>query len=254
MIVLFTALFAALGAALGSFAALLAERLVRGEGFVRGGSRCRACGTPLTARDLVPLLTWPLLRGRCRTCGARIPRLLWQAEVTGAAMGAAAALLAPDPARALLLVLWMAALLALALADLRWFRLPLPLLAGAAALGLGMALAGDGSGWPAPAAQLAEALTGAVAGGGAFWVIRLAYRLATGRQGMGMGDVWLMAALGLALGPWRLPLVVLLAAGAALALAGLRAWRRRRPLRRLGRLPFGAALALAGAAVALLPY
>lgn len=240
------------GAAAGSFVALVAERMLRGEGWVRGGSRCLSCKAPLRARDLVPLVSWPLLRGRCAHCGAPIPSVLWQAEVTGAAMGIAAAFSAADPARALLLAVWMWSLLALALADLRRFRLPDGLLAVSAALGLALTLAGDGTGWPDMAERLAWALTGALAGGGAFWAIRAGYWLATRREGMGLGDVLLIAALGLALGPLALPLVVLLAALAALALALLRARRRGRSLGRLGRIPFGAALALAGAAVAVL--
>ena len=88
---------------------------------------------------------------------------------------------------------------------------------------------------------------------GAFWALRVVYRWRTGRDGMGMGDVLLAGVLGLALGPDRLPLAVLLGALTALVLAGLRAGRRRRPLTRLGRVPFGASLAMAGAAVALFP-
>ena len=53
-------LLAVTGAAAGSFVALLAERLLRGEGVVRGGSRCLSCDARLRARDLVPLLSWPL--------------------------------------------------------------------------------------------------------------------------------------------------------------------------------------------------
>ena len=155
-------------------------------------------------------------------------------------------------ARALLLALWMWSLLALALADLRRFRLPDGLLASSAALGLALALAGDGTGWPAMADRLEWALFGAAAGGGAFWAIRAGYWLFARREGMGLGDVLLMAALGLALGPLVLPMVVLLAALTALGLALLRARRKGRSLRRLGRLPFGAALALAGAVVAVL--
>ena len=247
-------LLALTGAALGSFAALLAERLVRREPFALARSRCRSCGTDLRPADLIPLVSYPWLRGRCRQCGARIPPVLWQAEVTGALMGAAAGWAAADPGRALLLLGWMAALLALAVADLRWFRLPEPLLAVSAILGLAVALAGDGTGWPDPAARLTTALWGAALGGGAFWLIRWTYARWAGRQGMGMGDVWLMAALGLALGAPRLPLVVLLAATTALLLAVLRAWRKGRGLRRLGRLPFGAALALAACVVAAIPY
>jgi len=239
------------GAAAGSFAALAAERLLRGEAVLWDRSRCRSCGTVLGARDLVPLIGYPLLRGRCRHCGARIPPALWQAELVGAAMGAAAGLMAPDPLRALLLAGWCWALLALAVADLRRFRLPDALLLVAAALALALALAGDGSGWPAWPERLGWALAGAACGGGAFWLVRRLYRWRTGRDGMGMGDVLLAGVLGLGLGPERLPMTVLLAALSALALAGLRAWRRSRPLHRLGRVPFGASLALAAVLMAL---
>ena len=95
------------------------------------------------------------------------------------------------------------------------------------------------------------ALAGAACGGGAFWLVRRLYRWRTGRDGMGMGDVLLAGVLGLGLGPERLPMTVLLAALSALALAGLRAWRRSRPLHRLGRVPFGASLALAAVLMAL---
>ncbi|GAB4267526.1 MAG: A24 family peptidase [Pararhodobacter sp.] len=245
-------LIAFLGAAMGSFAALVAERLVRGEGFVTGRSLCRGCGTPLRARDLVPLLSYPLLRGRCATCGAGIPGVLWHAEILGALIGMGALAVAPDPGRAALLAGWGWGLLALAVADLRWFRLPDALVLLVAALGLALVWAGDGSGWPPLGWRLQQAAIGALAGGGAFWLIRALYRWRTGRDGMGAGDVKLMAALGLALGAERLPLVVLVAALSALALSALRAWRKGRPLTRLGRVPFGAALALAAIVVALL--
>ncbi|MBN8292971.1 prepilin peptidase [Rhodobacter sp. NTK016B] len=242
-----------LGAAMGSFAALVAERLVRGEPFVAARSRCLSCDTPLGARDLVPLLSWPLLRGRCRHCGAAIPPVLWQAEILGAAMGMAAACAAPDPARALLLALWMWSLLALAIADLRWFRLPEPLMACAAILGLALALAGDGSGWPGLSMRASTAILGAAVGGGVFWAVREGYFRLTGREGMALGDVFMLATLGLALGPARLPMVVLFAAATTLVLALMRAQRKGRAMRRLGRVPFGAALALSGVLVAILP-
>lgn len=251
-VVLIAALLGALGAAVSSFVALLAERLLRGEPVALSRSRCRSCGAGLRARDLVPVLSYLWRRGRCRDCGARIPAVLLHAELIGAAMGVAAALSAPDPARALLLAAWMWALLGLALSDLRGYRLPDALVLAAAVLGLALALAGDGTGWPPLPDRAVQAALGAVAGGGSFWLIRRAYRWRTGRQGMGLGDVKLMAALGLVFGIERLPLVVLLAATSALALALLRARRKGRSLNRLGFVPFGAALAMAAAVVALI--
>lgn len=234
-------LLALAGPAIGSFAALLAERLPRAEPVIAARSRCRSCGTVLGPADLVPLLSWPLLRGRCRHCRAPIPARLWQAEWAGLGLGAAAAGLASGPTDAIWSALWLWTLLALALADLRSFRLPDPLTAALALCGLGLA-------WP----DWPGAVLGAVLGAGAFLALRLGYRAAAGREGMGLGDVKLMAGIGAGLGAAALPLVALLAASSALALAALRAARRGRRLRRLGRVPFGAFLAASAAAVWML--
>src|ERR671931_373848 len=60
------------GCVLGSFITVLAYRIPRGEGFVTGRSRCPNCGAQIGARDNVPVLSWLLLRGRCRSCGQPI--------------------------------------------------------------------------------------------------------------------------------------------------------------------------------------
>lgn len=227
-----------LGAVAGSVAALLADRLPRGEpvGLVR--SCCRSCGAVLGARDLVPILSWLWLRGRCRHCGAPIPSWLIRAEVEGAALGALAAALVPDMPQALWAALWLWTLQALALADLRHFRLPDPLT-------LTLALAALAMAWP----DWPGAVLGAAAGAGAFAAVRLGYRLLAGREGMGLGDVKLMAGIGAGLGWTALPLVALLAASGALIVAVLRAARPGRRLRRHEAVPFGAWLAAAAVAV-----
>lgn len=61
-----------LGLVMGSFAACAADRIASGGSFLRGRSHCDACGHVLAPRDLVPLLSWLALRGRCRYCGAKI--------------------------------------------------------------------------------------------------------------------------------------------------------------------------------------
>ncbi len=245
-------LVALAGPAAGSFAALLADRLPRGEPVVLARSRCRSCGAVLRWFELVPLVSWLVQRGRCRHCGAPVPSRLMQAEVVGLLFGLGAAFLAPTPFTALLGAFFLWCLLALALADLRFYRLPDPLTVALALLGLGLMLAGDGTGWPAWPDRLAGSLLGAAAGGGSFLALRLAYRRIAGREGMGLGDVKLMAGVGAGLGLAALPTVALLAGVSALVVAALRAWRRGRGLRRAGRVPFGAFLALAAAAVWLL--
>lgn len=81
------------GAVLGSFLALAAARVPRGMSVNRPRSFCDTCGRALAWRDLVPVLSWLLLRGRCRYCGARIPARYFLAEV-GCGLGLALAALA----------------------------------------------------------------------------------------------------------------------------------------------------------------
>jgi leader peptidase (prepilin peptidase)/N-methyltransferase len=225
---------ALLGLAVGSFVATLALRWPRGEG-MSGRSRCDGCGATLGVAELVPLLAFLVQRGRCRRCGAAIDRRHPAIEAAAALIGAAALLAVPGPpGLAGALLGWM--LLALFVLDLEHYWLPdaltLPLLA------LGLLLG------PAPfeARLLAAAL-----GGGAMLAVLLGFRALSGRDGMGLGDVKLTAALGAWLSPERLPTLILLAALMGLALAALLGWRRGRAAAR--RVPFGACLAAAGFAL-----
>lgn len=238
-----------LGPAMGSAAALLADRLPRGEPVGLTRSRCRSCGRLLGARELVPVLSWLWLRGRCAGCGAAIPAWLLQAEIAGLALGIGAALVGAGAGQVLLGagVLWC--LLALALADLRHFRLPDVLTAALLVLALALAVIGDGRYWPGWPERLAGALAGAALGAGVFALLRAGYRWRAGREGLGAGDVKLMAGIGALTGPGALALVTLVAGLSALAVAGWRAWRRGRRLRRDARMPFGAFLALSAALV-----
>ncbi|GGF50134.1 leader peptidase (prepilin peptidase) / N-methyltransferase [Mameliella alba] len=215
--------------AAGSFMAVLADRLPRGEDVVMAPSRCRACKARLGLRDLVPLLSYPLLRGHCRHCGAPVPGWLWLMEL--AALGLAVlALLRGGTGWEIwcsALLLWL--LLALAISDLRSFRLPDALTAALAALCLSVALVQG---------QLLWALAGGLIGAGSFMALRIAYAALRGREGLGLGDVKLMAGLGALTGPAQLPLLVLVAALMALAAALL---RHRAPKGDLP-LPFGTAL------------
>lgn len=211
------------GACVGSFVATLARRAPEDwQGALLGRSACPRCGTPLGAVDLVPLLSWLALRGRCRRCGAPIARYYPLVEAAAALVGLAAALLhAP-----LLAVLgWW--LLALALIDLRTGLLPdaltVPL------VGLGFVIH----------RPLTDALIGAAAGYAALWLVRWLYARLRGREGLGLGDAKLMAAAGAWLGWQALPWVLTL--GAALTLVA--ALLQRRELRAETSLPLGPGLA-----------
>ncbi|MCC5963600.1 MAG: prepilin peptidase [Rhodobacteraceae bacterium] len=270
--ILWLGLGAVLGACFGSAAALLADRLPRGQPVGLTRSACRGCGAALRWWELVPLASALWLRGQCARCGVAIPAWLWQAELAGVVLGMAVAWLALHPGAAPLglfdaLAIWV--LLALGLSDLRSYRLPdsltaaLLLLALVAAVmpGIWPGLRGAGlhpdlsiQGMPVQAAL------GAAVGAGLFWGLAAGYRALRGTAGMGAGDVRLMAGIGALvwphLGPLGLAYVTLIAGLSGLMMAALRAARRGRGIRRglhgRIRLPFGACLALAAIAIRLM--
>ncbi|PWJ15790.1 prepilin peptidase [Jannaschia seohaensis] len=229
------------GPAIGSFLAVLVDRLPRGEDVVAARSRCRACGTVLSGRDLVPILSYLAARGRCRHCGAAIPGTTLLLEIGALGVAGLAVLAGGGAAQMGLSALWLWLLLALAAADLTWMRLPDPLTALLLVVALGIALLPGGLG-------LGPALLGALLGSGAFLALRAGYARLRGREGLGLGDVKLMAGLGAFSGPLDLPLLTLI--GAALALAAV--LLTRGPLEGTRPLPFGAALCAAGSLLWLL--
>jgi leader peptidase (prepilin peptidase)/N-methyltransferase len=231
-----TALAFILGAAIGSFLATVLIRWPQGRGVVAGRSACDKCGRTLQPRDLVPILSWSLARGRCRHCGNRIDRRHLAAEA-GAAMIAIAAIFAhPMPLAAITAIFgWWLFLLAALDVEHEWLpdRLTWPLLAA------GLAAAWGGFGPP-----LADRLIGAAAGFGALFAIALGYRALRGREGLGGGDPKLFAAIGAWLGWTQLPFVLLGAGLLGLAILLLKRLRGG-SVAATDRLPLGALMALA---------
>jgi leader peptidase (prepilin peptidase)/N-methyltransferase len=80
------------GAAIGSFLNVVITRVPKHESVVRPASHCPSCGTPVAPRDNIPIVSWLVLRGRCRACGWRIPARYWFVEVACALIAAAIAL------------------------------------------------------------------------------------------------------------------------------------------------------------------
>jgi len=187
-----------LGLAVGSAINALVWRLHVGRSWVHGRSECPECGHTLAAKDLVPVLSWLALGGKCRYCRKPIQDSPWVELVTAVAFGVSVVALAPASAAGWLrLSLWLvllAMLIILAVYDARWLILPDkvmgPLLATA------LVYTGVVAGVTHSSHVLLGAVEAAVVAGGAFFALVFFSR---GRA-MGGGDIKLAAAMGLILG------------------------------------------------------
>ncbi|MDR1888714.1 MAG: A24 family peptidase [Zoogloeaceae bacterium] len=200
-------------------------------------SRCPHCGHLITALENIPVISYLFLRGKCKSCRAPISPRYPLIELAAAVLGAAAAWHFGPGWQAAGAVLFLWALLALAMIDLDTHLLPDSITLPLIWLGLLFNLSGQ-------FAPLSQAVIGAVAGYLALWSVYWAFKLATGKEGMGYGDFKLLAALGAWLGWPMLPAIVLISSlVGALVGIGLIVFARH------GRdvpIPFGPYLALAG--------
>ena len=229
------AAFAApLGAVIGSFLNVVIHRVPLGESIVTPGSRCPECQTDIAPWDNVPVLSWLMLRGRCRHCGAAIsPRYPAVELLTAVAFAAVAAARGVDDDLVLQLPL-VAVLIAVAGIDLEHRIVPNKIVVPAAVFGVA-------AGAIVMTDDIPELL---IAGAGAFLamlLIALAYP-----RGMGMGDVKLAGVMGLYLGQNVIPaLFIGFLAGTIVGL-GIMA-REGADARKKG-VPFAPFLALGGIA------
>jgi leader peptidase (prepilin peptidase)/N-methyltransferase len=223
------------GAVAGSFLSVVAHRVPRGESIVGPRSRCAGCGAQIAAYDNIPIVSWLLLRGRCRHCDERISIRYPLIELgTGLAFAATALVLHDDPTQLVLGLVFVATLAAITLTDLELRLIPNKVLIVSTLAGVALAAALD-------PASLPERGLAAAAAGGLLFAVALAYP-----RGMGLGDVKLAAVMGLYLGRAVAP--ALLIAFAAGALVGLALIARDGAAARKQAIPFGPFLALGGLA------
>lgn len=220
---------------IGSFLGVLICRLPENRPIALSRSCCDHCGATLSARDLVPFLSFALAGGRCRACGAVLSR--FYPAVEGAAFCVAVSAAAVSTGTDLIancVLGWI--LLTLAWIDARTFLLPDRLTLPLIALGLAVAALMDD--------DLTSALIGAAAGYGTIFLLEITYRRLRGREGIGLGDAKLLAAAGAWLGWPSLPEVALLGSLTALAAVGVAHIIGHRASKDTA-IPFGPFLALA---------
>jgi leader peptidase (prepilin peptidase) / N-methyltransferase len=203
-----------LGLAFGSFMTVVVSRLPTGESVVRPRSRCPSCGTPIRERDNVPVVSWLLLRGHCRTCQARISPMYPLLEATTAALVVAAALRFDDVGQIIVFAPFVGLMPGLALIDLQHRIIPNRIVYPSLVVFPVLIVAGALFGADL---DVLRAALGFLAYGGGLFILAL-----ISPRGMGMGDVKLAALIGLVLGSLGLAEVAV-AAGVGILLGGVAA-------------------------------
>jgi leader peptidase (prepilin peptidase)/N-methyltransferase len=229
------ALLGVCGLMVGSFLNVCIARLPRGESIIRPRSRCPQCRTPIRWFDNIPVASYLVLGGRCRVCRARISRRYPIVELlTAVAFVVQGLAFADQPTLLGSRLVLTALLIVLFGTDLETGRLPDILTLPGIAIGLAWSV------FEPPG--LEESLLGAALGAGVLLAIRWLWRWWRGVDGMGLGDVKMLAAIGAFLG-WRQMLVVLCFASFTGAAVGVSLTVLRRSTLQ-SRLPFGTFLAL----------
>ncbi len=224
------------GLMIGSFLNVCIARIPAGESIVSPPSRCPSCRTPIRWHDNIPVVSYLLLGGRCRTCRAVISWRYPVVEiVTALAFLAQGLAFGSDPVLLSSRLVFTALLIVLFGTDFDTQRLPDVLTLPGIAVGLAFSFLAP----PGPI----ESVTGIALGAAVLFAVRWAWKRATGVEGMGLGDVKMLAMIGAFLG-WRHVWLVLFLASLAGAAAGiiLSVFRGRSFQ---SRLPFGTFLALA---------
>jgi leader peptidase (prepilin peptidase) / N-methyltransferase len=229
-----------LGLCFGSFSNVLIYRLPRNLNIAGPRSFCPGCRKTVSWYDNVPVLSWLLLRGRCRNCRTSIPVRYLLVELVGAGCAAVGLwsggfTLTGLSAAAFLLLLFNVAVI-------DWLHMIIPHTLTVTGMILGLLLghfAGSGL-WPA--------LWGLLVGGGIILVVSYGYKLVRGVVGMGGGDVMLMGMIGAFLGVWG-ALGVLFGGALLGSIYALTAGRGK--VDGASKLPFGTFLAVAAAIVLL---
>lgn len=200
-----------LGLCIGSFLNVCAYRLPLGESVVHPRSRCTSCGRMLSWFDNLPVVSWVALRGRCRTCGEPVSWMYPAVEIVTALVFAVTYLTYGLTLLAVVRVVFACALIVLFVTDLQHKILPNVITLPGIVIGFVCSIFLP-PGW-------VSSLIGILVGGGVLFAIAEVYYRVRGQEGLGMGDVKLLAMIGAFLG-WKLVLLTLVFASFTGSLAG----------------------------------
>lgn len=255
------ALIFCFGLIIGSFLNVCIVRIPSGKSIVSPPSACPKCGARIRPYDNIPVISWLVLRGKCRGCQAKISAIYPAVELLTALLFVGCYLAFGLTIEALKWAVFSALMIVLVFTDLRERILPDVVNYSGFAAGLVLSFfiaPSDGAAlWiadrlfayppPQPVISLVDALLGAVVGAGLLWLVSEGYFRLRHREGMGLGDVKMMLLIGAFLGP-KLTLLTILAGsllGSILGLAFILASRKGRDYE----LPFGTFLGIAAVLV-----
>ncbi len=232
MAYLIAALF---GLVIGSFLNVCIYRLPLDQSIVWPASRCTSCGRALSWYENIPVLSYAALGGRCRTCRARISLMYPAIEGLTAVLFVATCAVFGFSWLLPIRIVFGCAMLVLLVIDLQHQILPNEITLGGIVVGIAASLIAP-PGWR-------DALIGAAAGGGILWLVAWGYRVVRRQEGLGFGDVKMLAMIGAFLG-WKLMLLTLASASILGSLtAGVLMLGGRASLQ--SKLPLGTFLAVA---------
>jgi leader peptidase (prepilin peptidase)/N-methyltransferase len=243
MQILVTIFVIMLGLIFGSFLNVCISRLPRHESIVHPPSHCPNCGKPIQVRDNIPLLSYLLLHGRCRTCRRRISWRYPAIEFANASLWLLCFLQFGLTLQALAMAVLCFLALGLAVMDAETMLLPNAFTLPGIALGVLWSAVSNGNALPGKLRAAGASLLWALAAAGVMLLIRGAYWLLRRAEGMGLGDVKLFAMFAAWLGPRDALLIFFLASviGSAYGIVFLFGRRNTSP-----RIPLGSFLCMAG--------
>ena len=224
------------GLALGSFLNVCIYRVPLKKSIVRPPSSCPNCGAGIRFYDNIPVISYILLLGRCRHCRTRIsPRYPLVEFITGL-LSLALFIEFGLSVKTIFLFLFTAALIVIAFIDLQHKIIPDVISLPGILVGVAFSFL------PHAGVSPVDALIGVVGGGGFLFLVGMVFEKVTGREGMGGGDVKLLAMIGAWMGWKALPFIILISSLSGAVLGGLSLAVSRQGMR--SRIPFGPFLAL----------